>query len=186
VLPKLSNQSILDQIKSEGKLIVLTRNSPTTYYEDVDGPAGIEYEMAKMFADELGVELVLLIPDSFDDLLKKISDNSAHIAAAGLTVTKDREKIYRFGPAYQEITEQLVYNIENRRPRTLADLDGGSLEVVANSSHEEQLKQLKKERSNLNWKSHHNMESEELLQMVITLSSTPSPILMTCYSINAS
>jgi len=165
-LPKLSNQSLLDQIKSEGKLIVLTRNSPTTYYEDVDGPAGIEYEMAKMFADELGVELVLLIPDSFDDLLNQISDNSVHIAAAGLTITKDREKVYRFGPAYQEITEQLVYNVENKRPRSLEDLDGGSLEVVANSSHEEQLKRLQEEHSNLNWKSHHNLESEELLQMV--------------------
>jgi len=122
--------------------------------------------MAKMFADELGVELILLIPDSFDDLLKKISDNSAHIAAAGLTITKDREKIYRFGPAYQEISEQLVYNVENRRPKNLSQLDGGALEVVANSSHEEKLTYLKEEFPNLNWKSHHTLESEELLQMV--------------------
>jgi membrane-bound lytic murein transglycosylase F len=122
--------------------------------------------MAKMFADELGVELVLLIPDSFDDLLNKISDKSAHIAAAGLTVTKDREKIYRFGPAYQEITEQLVYNADNRRPKNLGDLDDGSLEVVANSSHEETLKYLKEEYSDLTWKTHNNLESEELLQMV--------------------
>lgn len=122
--------------------------------------------MAKMFADELGVELVLLIPDSFDDLLNKISDNSAHFAAAGLTVTKDRETIYRFGPAYQKISEQLVYNIDNKRPKNLADLDGGSLEVVANSSHEENLKYLKEEYSDLKWKSHHTLESEELLQMV--------------------
>jgi len=58
-----------------------------------------------MFADSLGVKLTLLIPDSFDDLLQKITDGSAHLAAAGLTVTKNREKIYRFGPGYQEITE---------------------------------------------------------------------------------
>ena len=123
---------------------MLTRNSPTTYYEDASGPAGLEYEMAKMFADELGVKLTLLIPESFNDLLAKISDNSAHITAAGLTITRDREKIYRFGPAYQEIIEQLVYNVGNKRPRSLSKLNGGSLEVVANSSHDERLKHLSK------------------------------------------
>ncbi len=118
-----------------------------------------------MFADDLGVELTLLIPDSFDDLLDKVADNQVHIAAAGLTITKDREQIFQFGPAYQEITEQLVYNVANRRPRSLAKLDG-TLEVIANSSHEERLKHLKDSIKDLSWKSNHQLESEELLQMV--------------------
>ena len=146
--------------------MVLTRNSPTTYYEDINGPAGLEYEMAKMFADELGVKLTLLIPESFNDLLKKINDNSAHIAAAGLTITKEREKIYRFGPAYQEITEQLVYNAANKQPKNLSQLSRGTLEVVANSSHEERLKLLSQDNPDLHWKSNDELESEELLQMV--------------------
>jgi len=164
--PKLNNQSLLAQIKADGQLVVITRNSPTTYYEEADGPAGLEYEMAKMFADELGVELTLLIPESLNDLLGKITDNTAHIAAAGLTITKEREKHYRFGPPYQEITEQLVYNAANRRPRNLSQLDNGTLEVVANSSHEERLKYLQAVVKNLNWKSNGALESEELLQMV--------------------
>ncbi len=119
-----------------------------------------------MFADELGVELTLLIPDSFDDLLAKISDNSAHIAAAGLTITKEREKIYRFGPPYQEIIEQFIYNVANKRPKSLSKLNGGTLEVVANSSHEERLKHLSERIPDLIWKSNHDLDSEELLQMV--------------------
>ncbi len=165
-LPKITGPSLLEQIKKDGQLIVLTRNSPTTYYEDADGPAGLEYEMAKMFADSLGVKLTLLIPDSFDDLLKKIEDESAHIAAAGLTVTKNREKIYRFAPVYQEITEQLVYNVASKRPRSLTKLYGGTIEVVANSSHEERLIALSKEIKDLSWKSSHDQQSEELLQLV--------------------
>ena len=165
-LPKIASPSLVEQIKSDGQLLVLTRNSPTTYYEDADGPAGLEYELAKMFANSLGVKLTLLIPESFDDLLKKINDGSAHIAAAGLTVTKDREKIYRFGPSYQEITEQLVYNVANKRPRNLSKLYGGTIEVVANSSHEEHLKHLSEDIKDLSWKSTHNQDSEELLQLV--------------------
>ena len=164
-LPKLSNLSLVEQIKNKGQLVVVTRNSPTTYFESADGPTGLEYEMVKMFANELGVELTLVIPDSLSDLLNKISSNAIHIAAAGLTITKDREKIFRFGPAYQEITEQLIYNVTNKRPKNLSRLDG-TLEVVANSSHEERLKYLKVLTKDLSWKSNHEVESEELLQMV--------------------
>ena len=118
-----------------------------------------------MFADDLGVNLTLVIPDSFDDLLDKISKNDIHIAAAGLTITPEREKRFRFGPAYQEITEQLVYNASNKRPKDLSHLDG-SLEVVANSSHEERLRHLKETMKSLSWKPNHELESEELLQLV--------------------
>ena len=155
----------MEKIKSSGQLIVITRNSPTTYYEGVDGPAGIEYEMVKMFADELGVELTLLLPESFDDLLSQIDENTVHIAAAGLTVTKAREKKFRFGPTYQEVTQQLVYNRGNKRPKSLSRLDG-SLEVVTNSSHEERLIQLAKDNDQLEWKVNHELDSAALLQMV--------------------
>ena len=33
----------LSQIKEEGVLRIVTRNGPTTYYEDRNGPAGFEY-----------------------------------------------------------------------------------------------------------------------------------------------
>ena len=145
---------------------MLTRNSPTTYYEDADGPAGLEYDLVKMFAEELGVELALLIPGSFNDLLDKLRDGSAHLAAAGLTVTDARKEIFLFGPPYQEITEQLVYNIAQRRPRDMSQLDSGTLEVVANSSHEERLKQLTESIPGLSWKASTELDSEELLQMV--------------------
>ena len=97
-LPTLSNLSLLEQIKNNDQLVVVTRNSPTTYYESADGPTGLEYEMVKMFANELGVELTLVIPDSLSDLLDKISSNAIHIAAAGLTISKDREKKIPFRP----------------------------------------------------------------------------------------
>ena len=164
-LPKLSNLSLVEQIKNKGQLVVVTRNSPTTYFESADGPTGLEYEMVKMFANELGVELTLVIPDSLSDILNKISSNAVHIAAAGLTITKDREKIFRFGPAYQEINEQLIYNVTNKRPKNLSSLNG-TLEVIANSSHEERLKYLNVLTKDLSWKSNHEVESEELLQMV--------------------
>jgi membrane-bound lytic murein transglycosylase F len=166
ILPKLFHPTLLEQIKSNGQLIVVTRNSPTTYYEKSDGPAGIEYEMAKMFANELDVELVLVVPETLNDLLEQLRNNSVHIAAAGLSITRDREEMFQFGPPYQEITEQLVYNSANKRPRNLSKLAGSTIEVVSNSSHEETLKYLKKDHPRLTWKANSQLETEELLEMV--------------------
>ena len=47
--PKLSH---LEQIKQRGLLKVVTRNSPTTYYERADGFAGMEYELVESRSEE--------------------------------------------------------------------------------------------------------------------------------------
>jgi len=165
-LPKLFNGSVLEQIIESGELRVLTRNSPTTYYEGPDGPAGLEYDLAKMFADQLGVKLTLLVPKSFSDLLDDIKNNRAHIAAAGLTITESRKEIFRFGPSYQEVTEQLVYNINNHKPKDLSDTKDGMLEVVAESSHQDTLTLEQSRHPGLTWEENDQLESEELLQLV--------------------
>ena len=51
------NGDALQHIQSQGELKVATRNSPTTYFTDRDGPNGFEYALAGMLADDLGVEL---------------------------------------------------------------------------------------------------------------------------------
>ena len=125
-LPKLMTPTVLERVKQDGELIVYTRNSPATYYEGPDAPAGLEYDMAKMFADELGVKLTMIIPETLNDIREGVQDGTAHLAAAGLTVTEEREKLFRFGPAYQEITEQLLYHADSPKPKNLSKLGGGT------------------------------------------------------------
>ncbi len=157
--------SLLEQIQSGNELVVITRNSPTTYYEDDAGPTGFEYELARRFADRLGVELRIVVPPNFNDILPLVARGDAHLAAAGLTVTEKRKEKVRFGPVYQEITPQLVYRRGSLRPKTLDDLQG-HLEVVAGSSHVERLHSLKEDHPDLSWQENEEMESEELLYLV--------------------
>ena len=165
VVPAWLSNSTLDKILLKGELVVLTRNSPTTYYEGPDGPAGLEYNLAQLFADELGVKLKMIAAQNLSQVLAGIENRAADFAAAGLTITEDRKEYFRFSPPYQTITEQLVYNLHNKRPRSLDDLNG-TFEVVAYSSHNEQLVKLEKEYSNLFWKENTELESEDLLQLV--------------------
>ena len=165
-LPKLMTPTVLERVKQDGELVVYTRNSPATYYEGPDAPEGLEYDMAKMFADELGVKLTMIIPETLSDIFDGIREGTAHFAAAGLTVTEEREKSFRFGPAYQEITEQLLYHADKPKPKNLSKIGGATLEVVAGSSHEERLKYLKNIIKDLNWNPVTGQEPEDLMQLV--------------------
>ena len=49
--------TVLQQVQEHNELIVITRNSPTTFYEGPSGPTGFEYELAKRFAEYIGVDL---------------------------------------------------------------------------------------------------------------------------------
>ena len=155
----------LEQVLVHKELIVITRNSPTTYFEGPDGPTGLEYDLAKRFAEHLGVELRMVVPPNFSDILPLTALGNANLAAAGLTVTRKREEKVRFGPVYQTITPQLVYRSGSTRPKTLADLNG-ILEIVAGSSHEELLQKLVRDYPELTWQTNSELDSAELLMLL--------------------
>ena len=157
---------LIDRIKSAGELIVVTRNSGTTLYEGPKSLTGFEHDLVQLFAKELGVKPHFIIPKHFEDLLPMVINGKAHLAAAGLTVTPDRVSEIRFGPSYQEITQQIIYRRGNQRPHKIEDLIGGKLAIIAGSSHEEELLRLKTQYPALNWESRSDLESAELMQMV--------------------
>ncbi len=158
--------SHLELVQERGKLIAVTRNAATTYYEGAEGPLGMEYELLRGFADELGVELQLVLAASPDAVLSTLEAGGADLAAAGLTVTEARQERLRFSHPYQQITQQLIYLGGNLRPRRPEDLLNGHLEILANSSHEELLEALRTEHPELHWHSNPRAESEELLTKV--------------------
>jgi membrane-bound lytic murein transglycosylase F len=161
--PELSQ---LEKIKQRGILKVVTRNSPTTYYEVADGFAGVEYELAKGFADYLGVELELVVSDNLKEITDLVNTQQVDIAAAGLSVTKERQKHLRFAPSYDQITSKLVFKQGKTWPRNISQLDG-ELRVVAHSAYSQALLALKKDTPQLHWSETSEQTAEELLMMVL-------------------
>ncbi|MBN1007633.1 membrane-bound lytic murein transglycosylase MltF [Amphritea pacifica] len=164
-----SHHTQLDSIQKNGTLRVATRNTSTTYYQDNNGnPTGFEYELLKAFAEYLGVELELIIPDTFGEVFTLVQNRSAHIAAAGLTITEERKKSFRFSPAYAYSTPTLIYRVTQGKPepKTIADLENKSIKVIANSSHAELLRTLKQTYSFLKWQETTTSSVTELLEDV--------------------
>lgn len=160
------NKNYLEQVMHHGELRVVTRHAPTTYYEGPHGATGLEYELVKRFADHLGVELKIVVADNVGEIFTMLRNGEANFAAAGLTATPARQAEFRFTPPYQMITQQLIYNSSNKsKPKTLDGL-GGIFEVAAQSSHSENLAQLKLGIQGLNWLENADMDTNELLNNV--------------------
>lgn len=160
-------KNLLEQVKESGELYVLTRNAATTYYIGPHGPTGPEYDMVQAFAEHLGVKVRLIVEDDVQEILRKIARGDAHIAAAGLAVTEARKKYIRFTPFYQTITQQVVYRQGIKKPRSIAELGDGFLEVLANSSHAERLTELKSVYPTLSWMESDDLSSSELISLVV-------------------
>ncbi len=158
--------TVLDRLLDTGTLRVVTRNSPTAYYLGPEGPVGPEYDLAKNFADWLGVELEVYTPDSLAEILREVEAGRADVAAASLTVTPERAERVLFGPEYQRVTQQLIYRLNTGRPRTLYEVVGGRLEVVAGSSHAENLMRLRRLYPSLTWLEDPNQDVQDLLESV--------------------
>lgn len=156
----------LHQVKTSKQLVVVTRNSATTYYESHDGPAGLEYELLKRFADHLGVELNLIVTGNLSEIIPMVSRGEVHFAAAGLTVTKNRINMVRFSEPYQEVKQQLVYRAGSNRPKTIEDLVDRDLAVLAGSSHSELLNNLKLDYEDISWHESVDSDEEEMLDRV--------------------
>ena len=159
-------QPHLEEIIERGELRVLSRYGPTSYYVKGGNLAGFEYDLAQRFAEHLNVRLKIIVPDNLRDMFNLIEQGKADIAAAGLTITPTRKDVIRFGPVYQEVTQQLVYRRGNKKPKNITALNNGQLEVVATSSHVEQLNSHQQDVPELRWTENAELDSSGLLELV--------------------
>lgn len=156
----------LERVLEEGKIRVITRNGPTTYYESADGFTGFEYILASNFARHLGVELEVVEEDELGVMLNTIGTEFGHFAAAGLSVTEKRRQRMHFSAPYLEVTQKLIYRAGSPRPKSVEDLIGKRLVIIGDSSHEENLQRLHKQYPELDWEARHDLEMLELLELV--------------------
>ncbi|WP_447886148.1 membrane-bound lytic murein transglycosylase MltF [Serratia fonticola] len=156
----------LEAIKARGELRVSTLNSPLTYFTTPQGPSGLDYELAKSFANYLGVKLMVIPHQNINDLFDDLDDDNADILAAGLIYNRDRLSRASTGPAYYSVSQQLVYRLGTTRPKSFADIKG-KLAVASGSAHVSTLKQLKQSKyPDLSWEASSDMTSKELLEQV--------------------
>ena len=161
-----SLKQLKKQISKNKKLTVFIRNSPSVYYEGVDGPTGFEYDLVNALADSLDMELDLKVYYNVNDVLDEIKNGEGDLASAAITITDDRENEYGFSDPYQTVQQQVIYKRGHDFPEDLADLGNFQILVGANSSYDQRLKVLKEEFPGLSWETTDELSTEQILEKV--------------------
>jgi membrane-bound lytic murein transglycosylase F len=65
--------SVLEDIRNKGKLIVLTRNAPTTYFHENDKEQGFEYELTRQLAESLKIEVEYKVYNTNSETTRDLS-----------------------------------------------------------------------------------------------------------------
>ena len=95
--------------EAAGGVLVMATNAEFPPYEFHDGGdiVGIDAEIAKAIADELGMELE--IEDiAFDSIIPEITSGKADMGLAGMTVTEDRKQSVDFTDTYAKASQKII------------------------------------------------------------------------------
>jgi membrane-bound lytic murein transglycosylase F len=160
------NESKLVKIKNANNLKVGILFNPTSYYVDIDGPAGFEHDLVNHFADYLGVEIELLPSYHVAELLTKLENGQVDLLVGGLAHTEERAEKFRFSPPYLNISQKLVYKQGKRRPNNFSEVED-QITVSAQTSHLEKLIELQEDHPDINIDIAANADPNELLEMLM-------------------
>ena len=102
------------QDNSKDQLVVATNAEFAPFeYKEGDKFYGIDMEIAKLLADKLGKELVI-VDMAFDAVLLSVQQQKADIGMAGLTVTEERAKQVDFSDAYYNAAQKIIGKADDK------------------------------------------------------------------------
>ena len=95
--------------EAAGGVLVMATNAEFPPYEYHDGGeiVGIDAEIAKAIADELGME-VEIEDIAFDSIIPEITSGKADMGLAGMTVTEDRKQSVDFTDTYAKASQKII------------------------------------------------------------------------------
>ena len=102
------------QDNSKDQLVVATNVEFAPFeYKEGDKFYGIDMEIAKLLADKLGKELVI-VDMAFDAVLLSVQQQKADIGMAGLTVTEERAKQVDFSDPYYNAAQKIICKADDK------------------------------------------------------------------------
>ncbi len=137
-------QSYLDVVRARNEIRVVTLNTPTCFYFGAQGTEGLEYKLARQFAAELGVRLVMYPVATERAMQAELASGRADIAAAQITPTWEWFRVGRASDPYGHNAQLVVYRQGGVRPRGTLQLESARLAVRAGSPQERTLDKLRR------------------------------------------
>ncbi|OHX68441.1 lytic transglycosylase F [Flammeovirga pacifica] len=153
----LESNKDLEDIKQRGKLIALTAYSSTSYFLYKGETMGYEYELLQRLANDLDVDLKVVIKTNTDSLRSALLRGEGDIIAYSLAITKDRQKEVDFTTPLMQVKQVLVqrkpenwkslpvHKIDQKVIRNVIDLKEKEIHVRTNTPYQLRLENLENE-----------------------------------------
>ncbi|MBE6718100.1 MAG: transporter substrate-binding domain-containing protein [Ruminococcaceae bacterium] len=123
-----ADKQSVDAIKKRGELVVYTNAEFAPFEYLADGkPVGVDMDIAKAIADEIGVELKIENV-KFDTIISSVQSGKASLGAAGITVTDERKESVDFSISYTTSTQYVILP-EDATYENITDLKGMKIGV---------------------------------------------------------
>lgn len=150
------SDSLLAQIQNRGKLIAITSYNSTNYFIHQGEPLGYQYELLRSLADNLGVNLYIIVENDINKSVEMLNNGKADIIARDLTMTTSRATkmsfsdpiiqtrqvlIQRKPAGWKNLNDKEMNNLLIRDPKLLK---GKTIFVQKGSSYHEKIINLQK------------------------------------------
>nr|NIN34025.1 transporter substrate-binding domain-containing protein [Gammaproteobacteria bacterium] len=156
----------LSLIQDRGELRVVTIYSPATYFIDADSETGFEYELSRLFAEHLGVDLKIVIATNKAEVINILLQGDADIAVGLIRQTfEDNDDLVPVRD-YYPVRQQVMYKYGLDRPRTPDDLYPFQLHIPGGLIRPGRLLVLKAEYPDFSWTFHSDKSSTEVVEMI--------------------
>jgi len=86
----------LETIAKQDEIRVVTVYGPTTYFIDTDSETGFEYEMARLFAEQLNTNLKIIIASNKSEMIDVLMRGEADVAVGLIKQTFGENDHFRF------------------------------------------------------------------------------------------
>ena len=170
-----------DGMVTRNQVRVLVPYSKTFYFLDGGRQRGLTYDLLKAFEKQINKDLkrkivrvrVVFIPVNRDELIPALLNGVGDVAAAGLTITSEREKRVEFSTPFLTGVREIVVTGQDVAPLAhLNDLSGKTIHVRKSSSYYESLVRVNRAFRDAGQSeiklvfADENLEDEDLLEMV--------------------
>lgn len=160
-------KTVLDTIRASGELRFVTVEGPLTYFKGSDGTSeGLEYDLASIYAQSLGLKLNLIVVGNKHEIVALINNNKAHFGSSASALSNYPDNTLQYGPAYITAKRQLVYHQKNERPRSIEYLKEDEIVITEAQSYQSLLKILSFYHPDLAWRVLENKGMTEILKLV--------------------
>ncbi|PSH65198.1 transporter substrate-binding domain-containing protein [Phyllobacterium sophorae] len=127
----------LDRVRKNGVVVDVLVNDypPFGYINDKNELDGFDVDVAKAFADRLGVKLKLETP-GWETIISGKWAGRWDVAISSATPTEERAKVVNFPVVYYSVPAVLVVNKDENQIKSVADISGKRVGVGTGSSYE--------------------------------------------------